>query len=650
MIARGDDRPKFRQDLLAESVEDSGQRFIDVMDPDSGNLFRFYEVEFSLACAMDGERDVTGIVKWAQEELGVTPSPAEVRTVISTLGELGYLDGRAPQANAQPRPDELAPGVVVSKQPNARAGMNIELGAAGTNAARGQDMPKAADVALGAAGAQQHKRVQTPVDDVPLGTPGRPAYEARRTPRPMPAVQPPADVSLDLADQMSVKPDDVKEAVRASKVMKAVDVPPELRDALDNQVTGVRPGANEFETEQNTVPRSSTPMPASRPTPQPQPATQAERPAVELRRPPQGIERPSQQPQPHAERPATPMAPTTRWSTVILAALLIAVIGGAGAFFVWKYALKKSNEDAGGDKTSDQLSPKPVTPAPAPTPPPPPAIKLASEPAPPVEMKAGASANLEFVEAQKAVKKGDVLVRLGGHDRIERVIAENQSAIDKRVAPDVAMFQKRLEALQAASRPANEIKAAQDLYDGRKHDLEGRQKTINEKTAELEKLILKAPSDGDFAPGATKAGTRVASGDTLGTFTPAPLLVATFKPEGVPPAVDASVYVAVKGTEVNKLVCKVKSVDNGGVKVACPGDEGLVGKEVTYGGPAPEETIEMPPEPGTGSGSAAAGSATATPPTPKQPPPAPKPPTPAPAPPPSGSGSEPPKAEGSSAG
>ena len=80
------DRPRFRQDLVAEPIDDSGTRFIDVMDPDSGNVFRFFEVEYSLACAMDGERDVPSIVQWAKEELGVAPSPSEVRTVIATLG------------------------------------------------------------------------------------------------------------------------------------------------------------------------------------------------------------------------------------------------------------------------------------------------------------------------------------------------------------------------------------------------------------------------------------------------------------------------------------------------------------------------------------------------------------------------------------
>src|SRR5688572_24226688 len=86
------DRPRFRQDLVAEALEDNAMRFIDVMDPDSGTLFRFFEIEYSLACAMDGQRDVAGIVKWADEELGLKTSAKEVSRVISTLGDLGYLE------------------------------------------------------------------------------------------------------------------------------------------------------------------------------------------------------------------------------------------------------------------------------------------------------------------------------------------------------------------------------------------------------------------------------------------------------------------------------------------------------------------------------------------------------------------------------
>ena len=86
------ERPRFRTDLVAEPIEEDGRLCIDVVDPDTGTGFRFFEVEYSLACAMDGERDVEGLVQWAREDLGIEPSPDELATVISTLGELGYLE------------------------------------------------------------------------------------------------------------------------------------------------------------------------------------------------------------------------------------------------------------------------------------------------------------------------------------------------------------------------------------------------------------------------------------------------------------------------------------------------------------------------------------------------------------------------------
>src|SRR2546423_14984188 len=97
------DRPRFRQDLLAELIDEQGKRFVDVADPDTGTCYRFYEVESSLACAMDGERDVPGILRWAQEELGLSAKPDEVKSVIATLGSLGFIDaGAAQPAAVQP--------------------------------------------------------------------------------------------------------------------------------------------------------------------------------------------------------------------------------------------------------------------------------------------------------------------------------------------------------------------------------------------------------------------------------------------------------------------------------------------------------------------------------------------------------------------
>ena len=83
--------PRFRTDLVSKPVEEDGQRFVDVTDPDSGKTFRFYEVEYAVACAMNGDRDVVALAEWARSELGLEPSPNELETVISTLGDLGYL-------------------------------------------------------------------------------------------------------------------------------------------------------------------------------------------------------------------------------------------------------------------------------------------------------------------------------------------------------------------------------------------------------------------------------------------------------------------------------------------------------------------------------------------------------------------------------
>jgi hypothetical protein len=104
-------RPRFRTDLVAEPIEEGGHRYIDVVDPDTGNGFRFYDVEYSLACAMDGERDVEGLVVWAKEELGIEPGRNELQQVISTLDTLGYLAAGEGTADAD---TELAPGVITA--------------------------------------------------------------------------------------------------------------------------------------------------------------------------------------------------------------------------------------------------------------------------------------------------------------------------------------------------------------------------------------------------------------------------------------------------------------------------------------------------------------------------------------------------------
>jgi hypothetical protein len=87
------DRPRFRNDLVAQPIEEEGVRYVDVTDPLSGNTFRFYDVEYSIACAMDGARDLAALSEWTRTELGIETSADELVGVVSTLADLGYLDG-----------------------------------------------------------------------------------------------------------------------------------------------------------------------------------------------------------------------------------------------------------------------------------------------------------------------------------------------------------------------------------------------------------------------------------------------------------------------------------------------------------------------------------------------------------------------------
>jgi len=567
------EKPRFRQEqLVAEPIEDQGARFIDVMDPDSGNIFRFYEVEFSLACAMDGERDVAGIVKWAQEELGVSPSQAEVRTVISTLGELGYLDqtgdARAAAAAAPPRTrePELAPGIVVGM--NARAAKSptadVDLGHAGTKAPAFGEMPKAPDLALGAPGATAAKP-RAPAEDVALGAPGRSS-----------------DVSLDLSDQMSVRPADVKEAVRASKVMASVDVPKELLDALEEPVE--KPMAK--------APIAKTPVSAAKPAVAAKPI--AEKQPVELPKKPV-VGRPSiEKSKPIvADKAAVPTAPPSKVSPLLIVVLLIALVGAA-VYFAWKYVINASNDDSVQTSTTKEpVKPPPVKPPePVKPPPPPPVIKLSMDTPTPIEVKAAAAAQIEAFETAKTIKRDAIVVKLVGNKAItNEITAITKDA--KRVTDNIAQGEKNLAAATAANNAAK-AKEAEDYLAERKARLDTLQGTLATKQADLAKLLIKAPADGELKV-AVKAGAKVAENDVLFSIMAGPILVATFKADGAPPA-DSNVFVSVKGSD-KPLTCRVTQVDKDGAKVVCPSDPLLDGVEAKLEGIAPADTpkpVETP--------------------------------------------------------
>ena len=96
-------KPFFRYDLHTQAIEEAGSRFVEVSCPDSGNSFRFYEVEYAVACGMDGERDLSGIVAWAKTErtrsFGVEPLSAAALVLRQLASVAEMTRAKAPIPN-----------------------------------------------------------------------------------------------------------------------------------------------------------------------------------------------------------------------------------------------------------------------------------------------------------------------------------------------------------------------------------------------------------------------------------------------------------------------------------------------------------------------------------------------------------------------
>jgi hypothetical protein len=597
------DRPRFRQDLVAETVDDAGGRFIDVMDPDRGNIFRFYEVEYSLACGMDGERDVAGIVKWAQDELGLTPSQLEVRTVIATLGDLGFID--AGDAAAEPAP-ELAPGVVAAPAP-AYPPTDVQLGSAGGGAPGGEPLPPAPQIALGEPGSTA-RRAAASADDVELGAPG--ARAARPTPVPAAsdAFDGATEVSIDLADHIAVRPDDVKEAVRASKVMAAVDMPPGLFDSLEERAPVKPPTAS-----RPPEPLRAPIKPATRPGPRSEPRIQALHvpsdsmpearievtheipadPRIDTRVGKAPITKQSKAPvelprQPGlTERSAAPPAPQARVSPVLLVILILAIVG-AGGFVVWKYVLGSQEPDVEPRPPVAPAAVKPVAPS-KPPPPPAPASKVVMAAPAPDDIKVGRAGQIETILADKTtVKAGDVIVKLVGDKPIEAEITGLTRDV-KRIQDLIDAATRRRDAAQTAGNKAEDAKATAEIAD-RQKALTAKQGQLSTRTADLDKFLIQASTGGAFEPVA-KPGQKVASDEVVARLVRDSLPSATFPvTDATPFATNASIEIAV-GKGEQRVACTIADVQPDSVKVTCPADPAIAeGTDVTLRmpGTAPE--------------------------------------------------------------
>jgi hypothetical protein len=584
------DRPRFRQDLVAEPVEDAGTRFVDVMDPDSGSVYRFFDVEYSLACAMDGDRDVPGIIQWSKEELGLAPSAAEIRNVIATLGELGFIDKAG--AAAKPGDDMLRPGVVVGEKRPHTPVADFELGNAGAsaNAPAGKPLPTSnIELAPGVTAGRPQPAAKLS-HDITLGQPGR------------------SDVSTDLADQMNVGVEDVKAAVRASQVMKAVDVPPELAAELESPPKKEIPRARNTPPPMPVVkppPDVAKPVAAAKPVEVPKPvaaakpaAAEAKKPAIDAHGPTAPISKvPDKAATATAKAPPAPETGTSKSLVVVLVIVAIAAI----AFLAYRHFM-----------STDTASNEPVKPVPAkPTPPPPPPIeseKMATSPEVTNDVKPQGSGTIETLAPDGAVKSGAVIAMFNGSKPIQTEVAALQKDVDKRLPGEIDQAQKDIDAATAASNKA-QLAAAQAKLTDREKALADKKAKLDARQADLDKLEIKAPTDGAIKA-KLKVGAKVTPSDAVFSLTQPAVRTVTFKKADG--ASTGTRVVLVGKTDSKHTSCITTSADPNAIMIQCPADAIAEGAEVSYGGIDPSP----PPPAAADTGSAGSAAPAATPPPP----------------------------------
>ena len=661
------ERPRFRQDLVAEPIEDGNSKFIDVMDPDSNTVYRFYEVEYSLACAMDGERDVAGVVRWAQEELGLSTTANEVKSVIATLGDLRFLDTAAPQPaaaaaasklwdtaatapSAQATPagppalaaaddDDLKAGVIVGQARSQPPVADMELGNAGAMpraaaqpyAIAANDVELAAGVSTGA-GAQAG--VSHKAEDIALGVPGR------------------ADLPVDLGDQVQLSRSDVKEAVQAAKATDAGELSADLKStgARANEKSGgksKRPprtpakGAPVVDAknlaavvegtkaaEAAEAAKTAEAAKAANPVAAAKAAEAAKAEAAKAVTATKAAEaakaestkaaaaakvaaKPAEAKQPAAKSAVAPPAPEQKVSRPLLVGLVVVVLAVV-AFLVYKNVIAKHAAE-----TENTPPPKmePVQPAP---PPPPPAVeseKLATNVSASDSIKPVSAGMIEMIAASATkVKEGDAVVRFTGAKALATEIAALEKDVEGRVKNELYKSQQERDAAIASGNKAAQLSFETKVTD-RQKSLDDKQAKLGVKRGELDKLEIKAPATGTFTAKAT-AGSKVTPTDEVGTLAREPMRTVTFK--SIDPAAGPRSRVVLVTKDNVKLACVVASTDSTGTVIECPMSESTEGAEVTFGGvePVPQgatgSDASVPPAAGSGAaGSGATGSGAA---------------------------------------
>jgi hypothetical protein len=392
-------------------------------------------------------------------------------------------------------------------------------------------------------------------------------------PSPMPEFDD-EDVSVDLSEHLSIGTEDVKEAVRASKVMAAVDVPADLLAELEGE-----PSAPAVEPRPVELPSEPAPveLPAEPPN-KPVSGRVSTRRKPELKPEPKPpVEPPVADPKPVKEKRGT--------SPVLVVLLLLVMVGGAAAYYFLVYKKEdaaqtkppkkdnKKNVKDGADKVKkrpgDKKGPTPKV-ATAPT-----AKLTAGEPSKEdvVAMKAGPV--IWSVEDGAAVATDDVLATIPGSNA--------QVGKIKNAAHDQKRYRKRIADWTAEKANATEAHAKNlDKKIAREtKKIADRQATIDAAQAIIDAHSIKSTASGTVEFIAANR-ERVKEGQTVAAIAGEPNLVAEFTAaEGKTYEADQTVKVAAKAEGSEAVECIVAAFDAGKVTVDCDADSGLsVGDDV----------------------------------------------------------------------
>jgi hypothetical protein len=474
-----DASPRFRQDLEASNTETDGVPCVDVTDPRTGTNFRFYDFEYQLALQLNGQ-PIADIISWASGAYGADLTAEGIGEFAGRLSELGFLE---------------AGGAEVVKQADELDDAEEEwVHAEGAKTAQFVPDPAMLD----------SPAEQTPVAPMPVL---EAEAEITAAPEPKPPEAPTAPQKLFDIPMAAVAPPAPAKASFPTNDVPAAPTLPAIKSAF--APANPKPAASwAIELDDNLKPDGDklTPPPvapvakdaaADTLTPPPLPRPAAAAPPARATAAPPGTPERRQPPTPDAVQMAafTPEAAAVRAKEkkgnakiiVIVVLVLAAAAIGIGIFMRERSRLPQAVRVR-------VLSPKPAT-----------VYRWFSGRGTVTDHEArtlsfeSAGTLAELLPPGTAFAAGDILGRLRGAQPVEALLNRQRARL--------AFYQQMRESMRAANNLPELRQAEIKLAD--------KQRLVDETTANLAKLVVRAPEPGEIVETMAKVGTPVRAGAPL---------------------------------------------------------------------------------------------------------------------------------------